>query len=56
MFTEEERKYYQSKQKKYPPAEKVSSILENHSPIRSKPTGPYNIITGLYKTIFFKLT
>jgi len=52
MFTEEERKYYQSKQKKYPPAEKVSSILESHSPIRSKPTGPYNIITGeeLYET------
>ena len=26
MFTDEERKYYQSKQPKYPPAEKVSSI------------------------------
>jgi len=49
MFTDEERKYYQSKQPKYPPAEKISSIIENNSPIRSKPTGPYNIITGMYK-------
>jgi len=53
MFTEEEKKYYQSKQPKYPPAEKISSILENNSPIRSKPNGQYNIITGeeLYETI-----
>jgi len=48
MFTEEEKKYYQSKQPKYPPAEKISSILENNSPIRSKPNGQYNIITGSF--------
>ncbi|ORX41674.1 hypothetical protein BCR36DRAFT_416666 [Piromyces finnis] len=53
MFTEEEKRYYQSKQPKYPPAEKISSIIEINSPIRSKPTCPYNIITGeeLYETI-----
>ncbi|ORX75370.1 hypothetical protein BCR32DRAFT_271954 [Anaeromyces robustus] len=45
MFTEEEKKYYQSKQPKYPPVEKITSVIENKPP-RSKPSGQYNIITG----------
>jgi len=52
MFTEEEKRYYQSKQPKYPPVEKITSIIENKS-VRPKPSGQYNIITGeeLYETI-----
>jgi len=44
MFTDEERKYYQSKQPKYPPVEKITAVLENVG--KSKPNGNYNIITG----------
>ncbi|KAG4097995.1 hypothetical protein H8356DRAFT_1674777 [Neocallimastix lanati (nom. inval.)] len=44
MFTDEERKYYQSKQPKYPYVEKITAVLENVG--KSKPNGNYNIITG----------
>eukprot|EP00833_Pecoramyces_ruminatium_P004792 jgi/Orpsp1_1/1178824/evm.model.c7180000066859.1 len=43
MFTDEERRYYQSKMPKYPPVEKITSIIDNN--VRPKPYGNYNIIT-----------
>lgn len=46
MYTEAERKYYQARQPKLPPVERLTAMLETNASLKQKPKTQYNIITG----------